>query len=124
MKQVQQNYRSGELKVAEVPAPRAGSGTLLVATRCSLISAGTEKQLMDLAKASLAGKAMARPDLVRRVIRNVRRDGLKPTIGKVFAKAFAKSGAIVSAPASTVTVKRPSNSGDRFHPSGRTSTTS
>lgn len=86
MKQVQQNYRSGELKVADVPAPRAGSGTLLVATRCSLISAGTEKQLMDLAKASLAGKAMARPDLVRRVIRNVRRDGLKPTIEKVFAK--------------------------------------
>ena len=41
---------------------------------------------MDLAKASLAGKAMARPDLVRRVIRNVQRDGLKPTIDKVFAK--------------------------------------
>nr|WP_246781470.1 bi-domain-containing oxidoreductase [Rhodoblastus sphagnicola] len=41
---------------------------------------------MDLAKASLAGKAMARPDLVRRVLRNVRKDGLKPTIEKVFAK--------------------------------------
>ena len=41
---------------------------------------------MDLAKASLVGKAMARPDLVRRVIRNVQREGLKPTIGKVFAK--------------------------------------
>ena len=52
----------------------------------SLISSGTEKQLMDLAKASLAGKAMARPDLVRRVMRNVKRDGLKPTVEKVFAK--------------------------------------
>jgi polar amino acid transport system substrate-binding protein len=86
VKQVVQNYRTGELKVAEVPAPRAGEGSLLVATRVSLISSGTEKQLMDLAKASLAGKAMARPDLVRRVVRNVRRDGLKPTIEKVFAK--------------------------------------
>lgn len=86
MKQVEQNYRSGELKVADVPAPRAGSGSLLVSTSVSLISSGTEKQLMDLAKASLAGKAMARPDLVRRVIRNVQRDGLKPTIEKVFAK--------------------------------------
>ena len=86
MKQVQQNYRSGELKVADVPAPRAGAGCVLVATRVSLISSGTEKQLMDLAKASLAGKAMARPDLVRRVVRNVQRDGLRPTIEKVFAK--------------------------------------
>ena len=86
MKQVVQSYRTGELKVAEVPAPRVGSGSLLVATRVSLISSGTEKQLMDLAKASLAGKAMARPDLVRRVVRNVRRDGLKPTVEKVLAK--------------------------------------
>ena len=86
MKQVQQNYRTGELKVAEVPAPRVGHGCVLVATRASLISSGTEKQLMDLAKASLAGKAMARPDLVRRVLRNVQRDGIRQTIDKVFAK--------------------------------------
>jgi polar amino acid transport system substrate-binding protein len=86
MKQVEQNYRTGVLRVAEVPAPRAGEGSLLVATRVSLISAGTEKQLMDLAKASLAGKAMARPDLVRRVVRGVQRDGLRPTIEKVLAR--------------------------------------
>jgi len=86
MKQVQQNYRSGELVVADVPAPRAGSGQLLVATRVSLISSGTERQLIELAKASLAGKAVARPDLVRRVLRNVTREGLKPTVEKVFAK--------------------------------------
>src|SRR3954447_25975147 len=86
MKQVEQNYRTGELKVAEVPVPLTGDGNLLVATRVSLISSGTEKQLLDLAKASLAGKAMARPDLVRRVVRNVRRDGIRPTMDKVFAK--------------------------------------
>ncbi|MGP6156603.1 MAG: bi-domain-containing oxidoreductase [Vulcanimicrobiaceae bacterium] len=86
MKQVKQNYRTGELRVAEVPAPFAGEGSVLVATRVSLISSGTEKQLIDLARASLVGKAMARPDLVRRVVRNVRRDGLGPTIEKVFAK--------------------------------------
>lgn len=86
MKQVVQNYRTGELKAADVPAPALAAGSLLVATRASLISAGTEKQLMDLAKASLAGKAIARPDLVRRVMRNVKRDGLRPTMEKVFAK--------------------------------------
>ncbi|MBG0812419.1 bi-domain-containing oxidoreductase [Methylosinus sp. H3A] len=86
MKQVEQNYRTGELRVAEVPAPRAIEGGVLVATRVSLISSGTEKQLIDLAKASLVGKAIARPDLVRRVLQNVGRDGLRPTIEKVFAK--------------------------------------
>jgi predicted dehydrogenase len=86
MKQIRQNYRTGALGVVDVPAPGVSANGLLVATRVSLISSGTEKQLMDLAKASLAGKAMARPDLVRRVVGNVRRDGLKPTIEKVFAK--------------------------------------
>jgi predicted dehydrogenase len=86
MMQVEQNYRTGDLKVAEVPVPRPGDGHLLVATRVSLISAGTEKQLLNLARTSLVGKAMARPDLVRQVMRNVRRDGVKPTIEKVFAK--------------------------------------
>lgn len=86
MKQVEQNYRTGKLRVAEVPAPRAGRGCLLVGTQVSLISSGTEKQLMDLAKASLAGKAMARPDLVRQVLRAAKRDGLKATAEKVFAK--------------------------------------
>ena len=69
MKQVEQNYRTGKLKVSDVPAPRVGEGGLLVASHVSLISAGTEKQAMDLAKSSLAGKAMARPDLVRRTLR-------------------------------------------------------
>ena len=86
MKQVQQNYRSGELKVAEAPAPAHGAGELLVSTRVSLISSGTERQLMQLAKSSLVGKAAARPDLVRRVLVNVKKEGLKPTFDKVFAK--------------------------------------
>ncbi len=86
MKQVQQNYRTGVLKVADVPAPKVSDGCVSVLTRTSLISSGTEKQLMELAKASLAGKAIARPDLVGRVIRNVQRDGLRPTVEKVFAK--------------------------------------
>ncbi|MEO0882817.1 MAG: bi-domain-containing oxidoreductase [Pseudomonadota bacterium] len=69
-----------------MPTPRASRGNLLVATRVSLISSGTEKQLMDLAKTSLAGKAMARPDLVRQTLRKVQTDGLRPTVEKVFAK--------------------------------------
>lgn len=86
MKQVEQNYRTGVLRVVDVPAPRVGKGSVLVASHVSLISSGTEKQLVDLAKASLVGKAIERPDLMRRVLRNIRKDGVRPTVEKVFAK--------------------------------------
>ena len=86
MKQVQQSYRSGALGIVDAPAPRPGDGEVFVATRVSLISSGTERQLMQLAKSSLAAKAAARPDLVKRVIKTVRREGLRATAEKVFAR--------------------------------------
>jgi polar amino acid transport system substrate-binding protein len=86
MKQVEQNYRRGTLRVVDVPPPQMGPGSVLVSTTASVISSGTEKQLMELAKASLAGKAVARPDLVRQVLRSARREGLAATAQKVFAK--------------------------------------
>ncbi len=86
MKQVIQNYRSGRLEVADIPVPELRPGSVLVKTAVSLISAGTERQLVNLAKASLIGKAVARPDLVRQVMRKVERDGIVETIGAVFSK--------------------------------------
>jgi polar amino acid transport system substrate-binding protein len=86
LKQVQQSYRTGALGIVDAPAPRPGDGEVFVATRVSLISSGTERQLMQLAKSSLMGKAAARPDLVRRVLVNVKKEGLRPTFDKVFAK--------------------------------------
>lgn len=86
MKQVEQNYRSGKMRVIEAPVPMASRGRNLVATRVSLISAGTEKQIIDLARSSLAGKAVARPDLVRKTLQKVRNEGLLPTVQKVFSK--------------------------------------
>lgn len=86
MKQILQSYRTGELWLAEVPVPACGRGGVLVRTRSSVISAGTEGTLLSLAKKSLLGKAQARPDLVRRVLQKVRVEGIKPTMEKVFAK--------------------------------------
>ena len=86
MKQVTQHFRTGKLTLQELPTPACRPGWLLVATRASLISAGTEKMLMDLASANLAGKAMARPDLVRQVVDKVRREGLVTTLDKVWTK--------------------------------------
>ncbi|MEO1922370.1 MAG: bi-domain-containing oxidoreductase [Sphingomonadaceae bacterium] len=86
MKQVEQSYRTGAMRVADVPAPARRPGENLVATSVSLISAGTERQIIDLAKSSLAGKAKARPDLVKKTIRKARQEGLISTARKVFAK--------------------------------------
>ena len=86
MKQILQSYRTGELWLAEVPAPACGRGGVLVRTRSGVVSAGTEGTLLALAKKSLIGKARARPDLVRQVIKKVRVEGVKPTMKKVFAK--------------------------------------
>ena len=57
MKQVLQNLKTGEVEVAEVPAPVIKPGHLLIQTRCSLISSGTERMLVSFAKSSLITKA-------------------------------------------------------------------
>ncbi|MDO8607331.1 MAG: bi-domain-containing oxidoreductase [Phaeospirillum sp.] len=86
MKQVIQSAKSGKLRLRDVPEPRVRSGHLLVATRASLISAGTERLVIDFARKSLAAKASARPDLVRKVIDKARRDGIVSTFKTVMAR--------------------------------------
>src|SRR5436853_7599686 len=86
MKQILQSYRSGELWLADVPAPALRGGGVVVRTSASLVSAGTERMIIELAKKSLLGKARARPDLVRKVISKIRTEGVGQTLGKVFAK--------------------------------------
>jgi len=86
MRQVTQNYRNGVLSVADVPAPTLRSGGLLVANCCSLVSAGTEKATVNVAKKSLLGKAMDRPDMVRKVVEKAMKDGLVDTMKMVFSR--------------------------------------
>jgi len=83
MLQVIQDYRTGVLEVMEVPAPVVRPGKLLIRTAASAVSAGTERHLVEMARKSLLGKALARPDLVRRVLDKVRTDGLRETIQQV-----------------------------------------
>ena len=79
MKQVIQNYRTGKLDLMEVPVPAVRSGGILVKNVSSLVSAGTEKLMIDLAQKGLLGKARARPDLVKQVINKIKSDGLMET---------------------------------------------
>jgi predicted dehydrogenase/threonine dehydrogenase-like Zn-dependent dehydrogenase len=86
MKQVVQNLKSGRIGVEDVPAPAAGAfgaPGVLVATACSLISPGTERAAVELGKSSLLGKALRRPDQVKKVLANLRREGLAQTVQKV-----------------------------------------
>ena len=89
MKQVIQNFRSGVLKVDEVPETMVKRGGVLVRNVASLISAGTEKMAVDLAQRSLVGKAKERPDLVKQVLGKLRRDGLMSTFNTVKARLDA-----------------------------------
>ena len=80
MKQILQNIRSGETVVAEVPCPAAGRGQVLIRTSRTLISAGTERMLVEFGKAGWLEKARQQPDKVRMVLDKVRTDGLVPTL--------------------------------------------
>ncbi len=86
MKQVIQSARTGKLTLKDVPAPRARAGHLLVRVQASLISAGTERMVVDFAKKSLAGKAKERPDLVKKVLDKAKRDGIGATLKAVMAR--------------------------------------
>ena len=75
MKIIAQNYSNGNLEMLEIPMITSRSG-LLVETTASLVSVGTEKAMIDVAKKSLIGKALARPDWVKQVVDKVKTEGL------------------------------------------------
>jgi predicted dehydrogenase/threonine dehydrogenase-like Zn-dependent dehydrogenase len=83
MKQIAQNYKSGELTVLDVPAPVCRPGGVLVRSLFSLISTGTEMMKLTEAKMSMVGKARARPDQVRKVVDAVAQQGVVATYKKV-----------------------------------------
>lgn len=103
MKQVLQNMRTGKTGVVEVPVPGPRPGTALVQTAASLVSAGTERMLVEFAEKSLVGKARSRPDLVRQVLDKARREGLLTSLTAAFnrldqplALGYSSSGTIVA----------------------------
>lgn len=77
MRQVAQNYKSGELSLLDVPTPACKDGGVLVRSRYSLISTGTEMMKVHEAKMSLLAKARSRPDQVRKVLDTVAQQGLR-----------------------------------------------
>ena len=104
MKQILQSFKTGEMWLAEVPAPLCKGRGAVVRTCASFVSAGTERMLAEFAKKGLVGKAMQMPDQVKKVIRKMKTEGIFATLEKVQAKldqpiplGYSSAGVVVEA---------------------------
>jgi predicted dehydrogenase/threonine dehydrogenase-like Zn-dependent dehydrogenase len=103
MKQLLQNMKNGQTTVEDVPMPAPRDGMALVRVAASLVSAGTERMLVEFAEKNLVGKARSRPDLVRQVLDKAKREGLVPTVQAAFNRldqpmplGYSSAGTIVA----------------------------
>ena len=86
MKQILQNLSNGETSLVDVPCPKNIADNLLIASRVTLVSAGTERMLVDFGKANYIEKARQQPDKVKQVLDKVKTDGLAQTVDAVRSK--------------------------------------
>lgn len=86
MKQLLNNFRTGQVSAAEIPVPVAGKGTLLIRSAMSAVSVGTERMLVEFARAGYLEKARQQPEKVRMVLDKVRTDGPAATLASVSNK--------------------------------------
>jgi threonine dehydrogenase-like Zn-dependent dehydrogenase len=103
MKQLLQNIKTGKSTIEDVPVPTPREGQALIKVEASLVSAGTERMVVEFAEKSLVGKARSRPDLVKQVIDKARREGLVNTAQAAFnrldqpmALGYSSAGTIVA----------------------------
>jgi predicted dehydrogenase/threonine dehydrogenase-like Zn-dependent dehydrogenase len=103
MKQLLQNIKNGKTIIEDVPVPTPREGQALVKVSASLVSAGTERMVVEFAEKSYLGKARSRPDLVKQTLSKAKREGLMPTVQAVFnrldqpmALGYSSAGTIVA----------------------------
>lgn len=86
MKQVFSDVKTGDILVMDVPKPSCKNEGILVETIYSLVSAGTERSLIDFGKKNLILKAKERPDQVKKVIDKMKTDGVITAVKTAFNK--------------------------------------
>ena len=84
MKQVL--IRKGTTVVAEVPSPRADTGSVLVGVRASCISPGTEGASVASSGRSLLRRAIEQPDKAKAAVERMRRDGVNRVLREAWGK--------------------------------------
>ena len=102
MKQISQSLKTGATEVIDVPAPALGAGQLLIRSRRSLISAGTERMLVSFGRANLLDKARQQPERVKQVFEKARTDGVVAPVEAVrskldqpFALGYCNAGVVI-----------------------------
>ncbi|MBK9926151.1 MAG: bi-domain-containing oxidoreductase [Anaerolineales bacterium] len=103
MKQLLQNVKTGKSTIENVPMPTPREGQALVKIESSLVSAGTERMVVEFAEKSYLGKARSRPDLVKQTLDKAKREGIMPTVQAVFnrldqpmALGYSSAGTIIA----------------------------
>jgi predicted dehydrogenase/threonine dehydrogenase-like Zn-dependent dehydrogenase len=103
MKQLLQHVKNGQTIIEEIPIPTPREGQALVKVSASLVSAGTERMVVEFAEKSLVGKARSRPDLVKQTLDKAKREGVMPTVQAVFnrldqpmALGYSSAGTIIA----------------------------
>ena len=103
MKQLLQHIKNGKTVIEDVPIPTPREGMALVKISTSLVSAGTERMVVEFAEKSYIGKARLRPDLVKQTLDKAKREGILPTVNAVFnrldqpmALGYSSAGTIVA----------------------------
>ncbi len=103
MKQLFQNMKNGETSIKELPIPHPGKGCALVQTAFSLVSAGTERTLVEFSEKNIAAKAVSRPDLVKQVLNKAKREGILSSVQAAFNRldqpmfpGYSAAGTIVA----------------------------
>lgn len=86
MRQILQDMSKGSTVITSAPVPRVSDYHILISSVTSLISAGTERMLVDFGKSSYLNKAKQQPDKVKMVLEKVQTDGLMTTLEAVQAK--------------------------------------
>ena len=87
MKQIVQNLKSNKgVELSEFPTPVIKKGHVLIQTKLSLISKGTERMIVEFGNASYIQKAKQKPDQIKKVFESIIRDGLGHTLDIVQSK--------------------------------------
>ena len=102
MKQIIQDIKSGKTILEEIPAPSIVHGEVLIQTKKTLVSTGTEKMLVNFGKAGYIGKIKQQPEKFKLAIDKIKSDGIKPTLEAIFRKldepiplGYSNSGIVI-----------------------------
>ena len=111
MKQILQNLSNGETSLVETPCPKNVNGSLLIETRNTVVSLGTERMLVEFSEANYLNKARQQPDKVREVLSKIKTDGFLQTADAVRSKldqpislGYCNSGIVMESSVETFSV--------------------